>query len=309
MPTLLDRYLAGECLPVWNELARLGDGVRQKRYYADAAAVAAETMRRARHNVEVLITRLDEMGYRFLTMEQNEKNHGEGLRRFLPMRFSVEASLGGPKRIDVLSLSRSPELRAVIAAQADRAHDATLKYLNETVGRKNRPLEDSEVFNPPTKQTSADLDRLEELADGPLPLSLRAWYEQVGGVSLLGWHSALSPNADEPNGSIGPDPLMIEPLQMVTQTFEQVGFTGDMWVYLAPDEVLKAGEGGCGPYSMRVPSASADGIFGMQGDSQGPTFVEYLRNAFKWGGFPGWESRKERPQAILDRLAEGLLPL
>ena len=48
MPKFLDRYLAGEHGAVWKELVALGEGIRQKRHYADAAAVAAETMRRAR---------------------------------------------------------------------------------------------------------------------------------------------------------------------------------------------------------------------------------------------------------------------
>jgi hypothetical protein len=143
MPTLLDRYLAGDCVPVWNQLVRLGEDVRQKHYYADAAAVAAETMRRARHNVELLIGRLDEMGYRFLTMEQHHKHHGDGLQRYLRTRNKVEASMGGPRRIDLLSLVRSPELRAAVAAEADRNRDATIRYLDDIVGRKKRPLEGS----------------------------------------------------------------------------------------------------------------------------------------------------------------------
>jgi hypothetical protein len=128
-------------------------------------------------------------------------------------------------------------------------------------------------------------------------------------VSLLGWQSVLSPNADEPNGSVGPDPLMIDPLKVVIEVFEQIGLEGEMWVWLAADDVIKAGEAGCGPTGMRVPNACADGVFTDVGASEGLTFVEYLRNAFKWGGFPGWEGKKERPQAIVDRLAEGLLPL
>lgn len=47
-------------------------------------------------------------------------------------------------------------------------------------------------------------------------MAIREWYEQVGGVSLLGWHSSLSPNPDEPaNLSDGaPDPLLMLPLRV-----------------------------------------------------------------------------------------------
>jgi hypothetical protein len=50
---------------VWAELLALGTAVREKPLYADALAVARETMRRARHNIEVLIPRLVAVGYQF----------------------------------------------------------------------------------------------------------------------------------------------------------------------------------------------------------------------------------------------------
>jgi hypothetical protein len=55
MTTFLQRYQAGEFIAVWDDLLALGEKVRDRRYNADAVAVAAETMRRVRHNVELLI--------------------------------------------------------------------------------------------------------------------------------------------------------------------------------------------------------------------------------------------------------------
>ena len=140
-------------------------------------------------------------------------------------------------------------------------------------------------------------------------MSLRAWYEQVGGVSLLGWHSLLSPNSDEPHSDVCPDPLMIEPLKSVIRQLGEEESEGQAYIYLAPDDVTKAGCGGAGPYGMRVPDASADGVFGVVGSRKGPSFVNYLRGAFKWAGFPGWEGRKGCPSKIISQLADGLLPL
>jgi hypothetical protein len=40
--------MAGDCIAAWRELVAPGGDVRENRYDADAAAVAAETMRRAR---------------------------------------------------------------------------------------------------------------------------------------------------------------------------------------------------------------------------------------------------------------------
>src|ERR1017187_5894915 len=100
MSKFLDRYLAGEHVAVWKELVALGEAIHQKRHYADAAAVAAETMRRARHNVEVLIERLDGQGFRFLTQEANDANQREAGRRVQEIHKQVSAKLTPEDRFD-----------------------------------------------------------------------------------------------------------------------------------------------------------------------------------------------------------------
>lgn len=44
-------------------------------------------------------------------------------------------------------------------------------------------------------------------------------------------------------------------------------------------------------------------------DPQDRTLVEYLRWSFQWGGFPGWEKEKSRPEKELALLRVGLLPI
>ena len=68
-------------MAVWEDLAALGARVRQSRYVVDATAVADETMRRARHNVKLLLKRLDAMEYRFLSPEVYEENYRRGIDR------------------------------------------------------------------------------------------------------------------------------------------------------------------------------------------------------------------------------------
>jgi hypothetical protein len=65
----LDRYLQGAHIEVWNELMRLGPSVREQPIFADARAVAEETMRRVRHNILLIADRLREMGYWFVEPE------------------------------------------------------------------------------------------------------------------------------------------------------------------------------------------------------------------------------------------------
>lgn len=61
----LARYQAGERGQVWHELRQLGASVREERYAADAQAVCDEMARRARRNIDTLVERLHNQGYRF----------------------------------------------------------------------------------------------------------------------------------------------------------------------------------------------------------------------------------------------------
>ncbi|HLG76698.1 MAG TPA: hypothetical protein VKX46_09790 [Ktedonobacteraceae bacterium] len=65
MTSFLERYLRGECEQVWEELLGLGAQVRKEPLHSDALAVARETMRRVRRNCEILIERLERIGYIF----------------------------------------------------------------------------------------------------------------------------------------------------------------------------------------------------------------------------------------------------
>jgi hypothetical protein len=67
---LLDRYRAGECEQVWEELRVLGERVREESILPDAVAVARETMQRCRDNIERLVERLQLMGYQFRKPEK-----------------------------------------------------------------------------------------------------------------------------------------------------------------------------------------------------------------------------------------------
>lgn len=66
METYLERYLQDERLAVWTELVGLGGAVRSEPLHSDARAVAAEMMRRAKHNIALLVERLHQMDYRFV---------------------------------------------------------------------------------------------------------------------------------------------------------------------------------------------------------------------------------------------------
>ena len=58
---------------------------------------------------------------------------------------------------------------------------------------------------------------------------------------------------------------------------------------------------------VELPNGAADAK--LTGAAQNRTFVEYLRWSFEWGGFPGWENEKNRPEKELAILRDGLLLL
>ncbi|MDT0529138.1 hypothetical protein RM555_09050 [Micromonospora sp. DSM 115977] len=61
----VNRYVAGERERVWHEMRQLGSRVREPAFAPEAQAVCDEMARRARSNIETLVARLREQGYRF----------------------------------------------------------------------------------------------------------------------------------------------------------------------------------------------------------------------------------------------------
>jgi hypothetical protein len=70
MQSYLERYQQGEEVAVWAELVGLGPAIRGEPLFADALAVAHEMMRRAKHNVGLLVERLKSIDYRFVDTDE-----------------------------------------------------------------------------------------------------------------------------------------------------------------------------------------------------------------------------------------------
>jgi hypothetical protein len=251
MAQYLERYLAGECELVWAELLALGAAVREEPLESLAWAVAQETMRRVRHNLERLIPRLRALGYRF----------GE-----IP----------------------------------GRRPDTTEQYWPE-----------DRAFIPPPPDTTRLLDELEERV-GLLPLSLRAFYLEIGEVNLVGTHPTLHPYR------LNYDPLLMFPLAAIDEglldeedleDLELVGEDGNIQLIFCPDKLHKYNTSGAGPYFMIVPNASIDGVF-YDGWHNLP-FVEYLRHCLRAGGLMDME-QSEQVEDVAEALAylrQDLLPI
>jgi hypothetical protein len=171
------------------------------------------------------------------------------------------------------------------------------------------------VFSAPGKKQVAFLKKMERKGVF-LPLALRAWIEEVGGVNLAGAHPRLCFWEDGTFPGVFADPLMVVPDMFLweIEAWQEDGGAGvaPLDAVLGWDARAKARlavenvelDGG---YAMTLPDAAADAP--LKGAPHGTSFVGYLRHAFRWGGFPGWERHENRPEKELAFLADGLLPI
>lgn len=145
-------------------------------------------------------------------------------------------------------------------------------------------------FVPPHPETPRYLEQLEHVV-GPLPLSLRAFYLEVGGVNLLGSHPLWDPLiALEKLDPLYVYPLTAEELGYALEEYADYQSRPEAWgatpftLHLAPDSYHKYNISGGSPYSMAVPDARIDGL--LLHEWHNTTFIDYLRSCFRAGGLP-----------------------
>ena len=331
--SLLPRYLAGEHESVWADMMGLGPRVRQAPYFDDAWAVARETMRRARHNVELIVCRLNQIGYQFWNGKHG-KPGPQPLRMMLGGQLaeypSVEAAVEHALKRD---LSQIP---AGMGRHAEHARDQLVKLSGMMKGLEKQQAEraglqaeearkktessdhltDSSVLSPLSDEEIADIQKFEKKGM-VIPLSLRAWIEEVGDVNLAGAHPALSFWEDENFPRVYADPLMVclDHFMFEIEGWLEACEEGDIdamapvlsWDAAAKARLAIEDEQLDNGYCMELPNAAADAA--LNGERHKTTFVNYLRIAFRWGGFPGWEQHEKRPERELKILTEELLPI
>jgi hypothetical protein len=163
------------------------------------------------------------------------------------------------------------------------------------------------LFQLPTAETLEQVAALEQLT-GPLPLSLKCFFEEVGCVNFIG----LFPTNERQYGCVM-DPLCINSVEIALQMVTGLKQTnlGDLWaeeplLMLTGDSFHKYGYSGSGSYTMRLPSISIDTF--LLDEPHNTTFVNYLRICMRWGGFPGFEKECRLSKDELEYLTKDLLP-
>jgi hypothetical protein len=206
----------------------------------------------------------------------------------------------------------APEVHALARETMKRAlrNVEALKSLLPSIGWRFRfpmtgPPSELCVHALPGPDVQEKIAQLEALC-GPLPASIRAWWEVVGNVCFM----RVPP--DEQEYPL-PDPLVVEPIESVIVEFhewasdpERRGFEPRFRAPLAPDELHKDDISGGAPYELDLPSAAAD--FVLLNEWHNATFVSYLRDAFRWAGVPGW-SRAPHTAARVAAISRELVPL
>jgi hypothetical protein len=331
--TLLSRYLAGEHERVWAEMTALGPRVREAPHVDDAWAVARETMRRARHNVELIIRRLDQIGYQFWNGTHGKPGpqplrmmlHGQVIE-YPSLEAMVERALkhdtshipAGMGKHAQQARERLAKLSGLVQGLQKQQDEGARQKAEEA--RKKAAitdhLTDGSVFSPPSDEETAEIRKFEKKGM-VLPLSLRAWIEEVGDVNLAGAHPALCFWEDENFPGVYADPMMVslDHFMFEIEGWLEARAEGDSdvmdpvlgWDAEAKARLAIADEQLDYGYSMELPDPGADAA--LNGERHKTSFVNYLRIAFRWGGFPGWELHEKRPERELKFLTEGLLPI
>jgi hypothetical protein len=205
----------------------------------------------------------------------------------------AHASITGDLRAEALSVAQETMKRVARAADlvADRLAERGWRALSGALRTR------------PHRKDAKVSARIEEITGSPVPPSIQAFWEIVGGIDFV-WD--YQKNASPPDLGVGVeldqmDPLAVDPPQTVTYLFEEweearSGVAPELLdpfsLDLAPDFLHKANISGGAPYRIELPFTGADPVFANE--EHALPFVDYLRLAFRWGGFPRLERHAER---------------
>ena len=165
-------------------------------------------------------------------------------------------------------------------------------------------------------------DKLTELSNRGVhvPISLQAWLIEVGGVDFRGTHPewprtgyyGMGDDATTEDEPWFTDPLCIEvTVQSLLGSLSDDGAQAEdhfaNCIEIPPDIITKANISGAGPISLSSAEPCFDNV--LVGQLGSLTLLSYLRHAFAWGGFPGFDFIPDAPTNMLEELTQGLTRL
>lgn len=243
---------------------------------------------------------------------------GTLLRRYCAGEFDQvwreirsHASIEGEFRDEVMEVADATMRR--VAQNADLIA-ARLK----DVGWQPLLSEYQGLRTPPKSGDSAVFAHIAEISGAPIPPTLLSFWRMVGGINWVWDYKAGEPpdlGFDLPLEEH--DALCVDAPSVITYLFdewtalkEEAGAESEheLRIDLAPDYLHKANISGGPPYAVIVPFFGADPLFADE--RHGLPFLDYLRLAFRWAGFPGLEQHSARSDVhdFLKRFGKGLMP-
>jgi len=218
----------------------------------------------------------------------------------------ADEAISGAFREDALHVARATMRRVL--------HNADL--LAERLHASGWISWSGALRTPPSRADFDAMERIEATTGAPLPPSLRAFWEVVGGIDFA-WayqRKALPPRLGGELDWRRLDPLVVDPARAMIRVIEgwvdEFGEESDepLRLELAPDYWHKANISGGPAYAIDVPFLGADPLFAEE-ENELP-FVDYLRLCFRWGGFPRLARHAQEPgaQEFLQRMTEGFQP-
>jgi hypothetical protein len=159
-----------------------------------------------------------------------------------------------------------------------------------------------ELRTRPQAEDQEVMRRIEQVTEAALPVSLRAFWEVVGGINFVwDYNSGDTPDLGVALPMEKMDPLCVDPPEAVSRLFEEwedqrsgvdPEIADPFNLDLAPDYLHKANISGGGPYGMELPFLGADPVFANEPHEL--PFVDYLRLCFRWATFPRLERHADR---------------
>jgi hypothetical protein len=231
-------------------------------------------MRRVRRNIEMLIPRLEALGYVF----------GYGWARGRDFPGGSPDPVFAPPQPDVAGAIAELERRAGILP-------LSLRAFYEVVGSVNFVGEPPEAWTD-WRAVPDDVDALYVYSAEVALEGAEAWQERYDYLRRKDeWDL---PSTDEED---------------MCDARAYFALPRECWlVPIAPDEWHKYDISGCGAYEIAIPNLAADAR--LLTERHRTTFVNYLRICFRWAGFPKLEQVSGAPTAVssLLVLTRDLLP-
>jgi len=298
MSSYYARYLDGEHAAVWEELAELGEAVSTEPLYADALAVARETMRRAQAALVRLQHRLRALGYQF------------GVTHFEPVTcFWMEDELRPPPPYTPALADAQDKLATLEAARGHlplslRAwyeHMESACFVGTFVGTVADPPVEATTGTPAESGETGESESDGLLSQEPRTSSPRAAEAPALPRSLapeVVQFIRAHPNQVDPFWSWPSLPTWHE-----LRHHSSAGMAHE--VSFSPDAPVKGGKPGGIAYMFTAQTPSMDSW--VESERWRLRFVPYLRHCLlEWGGFPGIGEYTDLPASVMAPLTTEL---